>query len=173
MKLTMLLLTLLLMFPVASFANGDFECRNINAHAALVSEGSEGCEFDSTTYDYCYFSKIWGNLNGSWTTYVMDDWYEILEDLGVDTPDQADESWYNREFEVFTTKHGRIWGTAQFVFELPTFFESNGGITIPTMVQGGTEKYEDASGWISLIFTDATFTNWRVYGRVCGPNIED
>jgi hypothetical protein len=171
MKQLILLLTLLLVFPIASVANGEDPCRNINAHATLVDEVPE-CEFNSMTYDYCYIQKVRGNLNGSWVSYVMWDWGVTLESLGVQTPPEAGESWYNRELEVFTTKHGMVWGDAQFVFDLRAF-DSDGGPAIPTIVTGGTGMYEDAYGWITAIYTDGTLSNWRIYGRVCGPNIEE
>ena len=171
MKRLVILLALLLVFPAAFAGNGGDNCRNINAHATLVDEGP-GCEFDSTTYDYCYIQKTKGNLNGSWVSYVMWDWGVTLESLGVQTPPEAGESWYNRELEVFTTKHGMVWGDAQFVFDLRAF-DSDGGPAIPTIVTGGTGMYEDAYGWITAIYTDGTLSNWRIYGRVCGPNIEE
>ena len=102
----------------------------------------------------------------------MDDWYENLESLGVQIPPEAGESWYNREVGVFTTKHGMVWGYAQFVFDF-RIFDSDGGSSIPTMVTGGTGMYEDAYGWITAIYADSTLSNWRIYGRVCGPNIEE
>ena len=40
MKQLIVLLTMLLVFPVAFAGNGDDYCRNINAHATLVGEGS-------------------------------------------------------------------------------------------------------------------------------------
>jgi len=168
MKQFILLLALLLVFPVAAVANGEDQCRNIKAQASLLDEHFD-CEYGGTDYDYCYISKIQGNFKGLWTTYVQFSWYEILEDLGVQTG--TAESWYNREFEVFTTKQGTVWGDAQFVFD-DRYFQSNGGTAIPTMITGGTGIYADATGWITLIYTDGTIANWRVYGRVCGPNIE-
>ena len=171
MKRLVILLALLLVFPAAFAGNGGDNCRNINAHATWVGEGP-ACEFNSTTYDYCYMAKVRGNLNGSWDSYVMWDWYVILESLGVQTPPEAGESWYNRELEVFTTKHGMVWGDAQFVFDLRVF-DSDGGPSIPTMVTGGTGMYEDAYGWINGIYLDAALVNFELNGRVCGPNIEE
>ena len=170
MKQLILLLTLLLVFPIASVANGEDPCRNINAHATLVGEGP-ACEYNSTTYDYCYIQKVRGNLNGSWVSYLMWDWNVTLESL-VQTPPEAGESWYNRELEVFTTKHGMVWGESQFVFDLRAF-DSFGGVAIPTIVTGGTGIYEDAQGWITATGTDSDFTKFSVQGRVCGPNIEE
>ena len=171
MKQLLVLLAMLLVFPVAVADDGGDNCRNINAHASLVGVGPD-CEYNSTTYDYCYSQKVKGNLNGSWVSYVMWDWGVMLESLGVQTPPEAGESWYNRELEVFTTKHGMVWGDAQFVFDFRAF-DLGGGPAIPTMVTGGTGMYEDASGWITAIYTDGTLSNWRIYGRVCGPNIEE
>jgi hypothetical protein len=39
------------------------------------------------------------------------------------------------------------------------------------MVEGGTGIYEGATGWINAIYLDAVLENFKVQGRVCGPNI--
>jgi len=167
MKRLVILLTLLLIFP-AAFA-GD-QCRHINGHAFLTGF-QETCEFDSIEYDACYITKIRGSINGSWVSYVQRDWGFALEDLGVPTPPDAGLSFYNREFEVFTSKQGTVWGDSQFVFDLRAV-DSGGGTAIPTMVTGGTGIYEDAQGWITATGTDSDFSKFSVRGRVCGPNIE-
>jgi len=171
MKQLLMLLAMLLVFPVA-FANADGNnCRNINAKAVLVDIEAD-CEFAGIEYSGCFITKIKGTINGSWISYVKDEWYVILEDLGVDTPDLAEESWYNREFEVFHSKQGTVWGNAQFILDWQSW-TNDGGPSIPTMVEGGTGIYEGATGWINAIYLDAALENFKVQGRVCGPNIPD
>ena len=169
MKQLLMLLAMLLVFPVA-FANDDGnDCRNINAKAVWTGF-EEGCEFAGIEYSACYTSRIKGTINGTWMSYVQYEWYVILEDLLVDTPDPAIESWYNREFEVFHSKQGTVWGNAHFILDWQ-FDSSDGGASIPTMVTGGTGIYEDAEGWINAIYLDAAMEHFKVQGRVCGPNI--
>jgi hypothetical protein len=169
MKQLLMLLAMLLVFPVA-FANDDGNrCRNINAKAVLV-DFEEDREFLGIDYSACYTSKIKGTINGSWISYVKYEWYVILEDLDVQTPDLAIESWYNREFEVFHSKQGTVWGNAQFILDWQSY-TNDGGSSIPTMVTGGTGIYEGATGWINAIYLDAMLENFELHGRVCGPNI--
>ena len=161
-KLVMFLASLLV-FPAAFAADN---CRNINGHA--FSEGYQApCEFNGTDYDGCYIGKIRGVINGSWVSYVQDDWFLVLDDFGLPTPYLT---FYNREFEVFTSKQGMVWGDAQFTYDTRAWL--SGGPAIPTIVTGGTGIYEDATGWITLINLDGDFYKSSVHGRVCGPNIE-
>jgi hypothetical protein len=110
------------------------------------------------------------SFNGTWMTYVQYEWYVILEDIGVQTPDLAIESWYNREFEVFHSKQGTVWGDAQFILDWQ-FDASDGGESIPAYVSGGTGIYEDAEGWINAIYQDAAMEHFELHGKICGPNI--
>jgi hypothetical protein len=163
----MILLALLFVFPLALADDG---CRNINAHG-FFHEWQEPCEVDSD-YDFCIVQKIRGTINGSWVSYYQNDWLVLLEDVAeVPTPPDAVESWYNRSVEVFTSKQGMVWGEAQFVYDLRAE-EMNGGVSMPIIITGGTNMYEDAYGWITGIVTDF-FTHGTIAfdGRVCGPNI--
>lgn len=168
MKQLLMLVAMLLVFPVI-FADDGNDCRNINAKA-VWTDFQEDCMFDSIEYSACYTAEIKGTINGLWFSYVQYEWYVILEDLGVQTPPDAIESWYNREFEVFTTKQGTVWGDATFILSWQ-FDTSDGGASIPTMVTGGTGIYEDAEGWINAIYLDAAMETFELHGRVCGPNI--
>lgn len=170
MKRLAILLALLLVFPAAFAGNGSGNCRNINAKAVFQAEEYE-CEYQGVVYDVCYIAKIWGNINGTWTSYAQFDWYVVLEDFGIETPALAEESWYNREVEVFHSKQGTVWGDAQFILDWH-FASSDGGASIPTMVTNGTGIYKDATGWINAIYLDAALENFELNGRVCGPNIE-
>jgi hypothetical protein len=168
MKQLLMLLAMLLVFPVV-FADDGNHCRNVNAKAVWTDYQLD-CEFDGIEYDACFTSKIWGTINGSWYTYVQDEWLVVLEPLGVPTPPGASDSYYNREFEVFTSKQGTVWGDSHFILD-SLFDASDGGASIPTYVSGGTGIYEGAEGWINAIFTDASLSNFKLHGRVCGPNI--
>jgi hypothetical protein len=163
-----LLITLLLTFPLAFADNGNDQCRNVNAHG-IAQDYQESCEFDSTVYDFCLIKKMRGTINGTMFEYFQNDWLVLLEDLGLPTPPDAVESWYNREFAVFSSKQGMVWGEAQYVFDYRIL--EAGGASVPVLVTGGTGIYEDAYGWITMIVPDAYFINLSFDGRVCGPNI--
>ena len=64
-----------------------------------------------------------------------------------------------------------VWGEAQYVFDMR--FLDTGGVTVPTLVTGGTGKYEDAYGWIDWTFRDSTLAKFSIDGRVCGPNMSN
>ena len=165
MKRFLVLLLLLLVSPTAL---ADDQCRHINAHAFIQGQQFP-CEYNDTEYFGCLNSSIRGTINGSWDSYYQDYWWVSLDDLGVPT---AYPSFYGREFEVFTTKKGMVWGDAQFTIDL-RYAESGGGFAVETIVTGGTGMYEDAHGWITAIVTDSEQTTFSVHGRVCGPNIDD
>ena len=142
MKQLIMLLAMLLVFPVALADDDGNHCRNINAKA-LFQEAQSPCEFDGIEYDVCYISKVWGTINGSWTGYAQDEWLVVLEDRGLPTPPGAASSYYNREFEVFTSKQGTVWGDSHYILD-SLFDASDGGASIPTYVSGGTGIYEGA-----------------------------
>ena len=157
MKKLAALLALLLVLPAAFAGNGGDNCRNINAKAVFLT-AELGCEHQAIVYDICYITKIWGTINGSWISYAQFDWLVVLEDFGVPTPPGAFPSYYNREFEVFSSNQGTVWGDSHFILD-SLFDASDGGASIPTYVSGGTGIYEDAEGWINAIFTDASLEN--------------
>jgi hypothetical protein len=92
-----------------------------------------------------------------------------LEGLGVPTPPDSVETYYNREYEVFTSKQGEIWGDGQAVYDIRVGIM--GGAAVSIMVSGGTGIYEDAYGWITATVLDAYLEHFLINGRVCGPNI--
>ena len=163
-----LCVTLLLILSVASADNGNNQCRNINAIGALGGY-QELCEFDGTVYDFCFINKLRGTINGTMFEYFQNDWLIWLEDSGFPTPPGAVESWYNREFVVFSSKQGMVWGEAQYVFEYRAY--DTGGTAVPVMVIDGTGIYEDSAGWITMTILDSNFVKLSFDGRVCGPNI--
>ena len=171
MKKLAFLFALLLVFPTALAANDHYKCQKIKGHAVL-QDFQEDCEYAGIEYSMCFIQQIKGTIKGSWVSYIQDEWWVVLGDLGVPTPPAAGPSWYNREFQVFTTKRGTLWGEAQFVFDERAWAEPDGGTAFPAIITGGTEMYEGATGWITSIATDATIAKWTVHGRVCGPNIK-
>lgn len=162
-----ILLTLFLAFPMALAANGADQCRNMNGRG-VINEYQEPCLVD-TDYDFCFVNRMRGTFNGSMIEYFKYEWLVLLDDLDVPTPPAAEESWYNREFAVLSSKQGMIWGDAQYVFDLR--FYDVGGAAIPMIVTGGTGFYEDAYGWITWTLTDSSLFAFSYDGQVCGPNI--
>ena len=153
---------------VALAQNENAQCRNIVGHAEVVDLQSP-CQED-TAYWGCYIQKIRGTLSGTWVSYQQEDWFVDLGTLGAPVPSESPLSAYLREFEVFTTNKGTVYGDAQTVFDV-RLFDSDGGGALPTIITGGTGIYQDAWGWIVLTYTDGTVEEFDVQGRICGPNI--
>lgn len=168
MKSLIVFFALLLVFP-AAFA--DEKCQRIRGQAEFVGF-EEPCHFDGTEYAFCIVAETRGTLKGTWVSYFQEDWTVLLEELEglpIPTPPGAFESLYNREFDVFTSRRGEIWGESQYVFDLRVV-ESGGGTAVPVIITGGSGKYEDAYGWITPIVTNADLTTFSMHGRVCRPS---
>lgn len=163
-----LLITLLLMSPLAYADKGDDHCRKVHGHG-VAQDYQEACEFDGIAYDFCFINKMRGTLNGTMFEYFQDDWVALLEAEGLPTPPEAIESWYNREFAVLSTKKGKIWGEAQYVFDLRNY-DTGGGVAVPMIITGGTGKFKNAYGWVTWIYSD-DLTKFSLDGRVCGSKI--
>jgi len=168
-------LFVVLLLALASAAVGDQtgRCQEVRGHAVLKATQfpclTENV-VDDTVFDGCYISMVKGNLKGPWISFVQDDWGFDLATVGAPVPDGSPATWYNREFEVFETKHGVVYGDAQFAFDF-RIFDSDGGGAIPTIITGGSGIYEDAMGWIVATFKDGSIETFHIRGRICGPNI--
>jgi hypothetical protein len=169
MKWLVILLTLLLVFPAVFAGNGGDQCRNINGNAT-VQGNQDTCEFNGDVYLFCISQRIRGSINGTWVSYIQEDWGVPLEAPAFPIPDGTPFVEYARELEVFNSKQGMVWGDSQFVIDYRAF-ESGGGVSLPIIVTGGTGIYEDAQGWITATVLDDVFEDFSIQGRVCGPNI--
>jgi hypothetical protein len=150
-------------------AFGD-ECQDIRGAAKVVGVQVDPCQ-ENPEYYACYIQRVRGTLRGKWVSYQQPGWFDTdLRAVGLPVPEGSEVTWYGREFEVFSTKEGEVWGDMQTAFDI-RIFDSDGGGALPTIVTGGTGIYEDATGWIVPVYTDGTLNNFTILGRICGPNI--
>ncbi len=146
----------------------DAQCKKIQGYVETV-DLQIPCEEDPA-YWGCYVSKVRGTLKGTLFSYQLEGWFDTdLRTVGLPVPPEV-ETLYGREFEVFSTKEGVVYGDMQTAFDTRVF-ESDGGAALPTIVTGGTGIYEGATGWIVLVATDGTIEDFTILGRICGPNI--
>ena len=166
-----ILLTLMLVFPATFAGNGGDKCRNINGNAS-VQGFPDTCEFNGDVYWFCISQRIRGSINGTWISYIQEDWGVPLVAPDFPIPDGTPFVEYARELEVFNSKQGMVWGDSQFVIDARAF-DVGGGVSLPIIVTGGTGIYEDAQGWITATGLDGALEEFSIQGRICGPNIED
>lgn len=160
----------LLGWAVAAGANppdSGEHCRLIVARAA-VEEFQQPC-LEDPSFLGCYVQRIRGTFSGTWLSLFNEGWNADLRALGLPIPDDSPASIWARETEVFISDRGTIFGDAQWVLDLRIL--PTGGLTLTTVVTGGTGIYEDASGWIVQTAVDDTTERFSVRGRVCGPYI--
>jgi len=160
----------LLNAPVAFAGDDGDQCRNING-SAFVQGFPETCEFNGDVYWFCISQRIRGSINGTWISYIQEDWGVPLEAPDFPIPDGTPFVEYARELEVFSSKQGMVWGDTQFVIDFRAF-DVGGGVSLPIIVTGGTGIYEDAQGWITATALDKDLEKFSIQGRICGPNIE-
>ena len=152
---------------VTTSAFGD-KCQDVRGSAEVI-DLQWPCQENPEFYA-CYIQKVRGTLKGKWVAYQRPGWFDTdMRTVGLPVPPDV-ETLYGREFEVFSTKRGEVYGDAQTAFDT-RYFESDGGAALPTIVTGGTGIYEDATGWIVPVYTDGTLNNFTILGRICGPNI--
>ena len=146
----------------------DAQCKNIRGHAELVAVQIPCLE--NPEFWGCFIQKVTGTLKGKWVAYQQEGWGNMeLGAAGLPVPPGSPVTWYVREFEVFSTKKGTVYGDSQTAFDARVF--EYGGAALPTIVTGGTGIYEGATGWIVPVFTDETIEKLTILGRICGPNI--
>ena len=166
-QLFMTAVSALLLATTSAFAD---KCQDIRGEARVVDLQVDPCQEDPEFYA-CYIQKVRGTLKGEWVSYQQPGWFDMdLREMGLPVPDGSEVTWYGREFEVFSTKKGEVYGDMQTAFDT-RIFDSDGGGALPTIVTGGTGIYEGATGWIVPVYTDGTLNNFTILGRICGPNI--
>ena len=163
---------ILLMLPGTQTAfsqDEDVHCKKIRGYAEVV-DLQFPCQEDPEFWA-CYIQKVRGTLKGTWVSYQQEGWFDMdLGAAGLPVPPGSPVTWYGREFEVFSTKKGTVYGDMQTAFDVRVF-ESDGGGALPTIVTGGTGIYEGATGWIVPVYTDGTLEKFTIQGQICGPNI--
>ena len=149
-------------------AFGD-KCIDIRGSGEVVGLQVEPCQENPEFYA-CYIQKVRGTLKGEWVAYQQPGWFDTdMRTVGLPVPPDV-ETLYGREFEVFSTKKGEVYGDMQTAFDT-RIFDSDGGGALPTIVTGGTGIYEGATGWIVPVIMDGTLNDFTILGRICGPNI--
>jgi hypothetical protein len=153
---------------VAAAHTNEMGCQNIHARAEIQNTPVD-CEYNGTTYDFCFSLKVRGTIKATWVAYGMGDYFVILDPAEFPVPPET-ESNYNREFNVFNTHRGSFHGDSQYVFDL-RIFDVGGGFASPVIVEGGTGIYEDATGFVVAAFLDGDLSSAALVGRVCGPHM--
>ncbi len=144
-------------------------CKKVRGFAEVV--GLQIPCLENPEFWACYITAVRGTLKGKWVSYQQEGWFDMdLREAGLPVPPDSPVTWYGREFEVFSTKKGTVYGDMQTAFDARVF-DSDGGAALPTIVTGGTGIYEGATGWIVPVFTDGTIEKLILLGRICGPNI--
>jgi hypothetical protein len=155
----------------AQIASASEQCRQINAKADFPNPlgETEGCTFGGQDFDLCITGNVRGTIKGEWVAYFLNEWFIIIEPPDFPVPEETLAN-YNREFQVFTTDKGEIYGDAQYVFDI-RIFDVGGGFVDPIIVTGGTGWYEGATGWIAAVFTDGALSKAKLHGEICGPSL--
>jgi hypothetical protein len=155
----------------APSASASDQCKQILAKADFPNPlgETEGCTVNGQDFDSCITGNLRGTIKGKWVAYFLDEWFIIIEPPEFPVPEETLAN-YNREFEVFTTNKGEIYGDAQYVFDI-RIFDVDGGFVAPIIVTGGTGWYEGATGWIAAVVSDGALSKANLHGEICGPNI--
>ena len=143
-------------------------CQKIFAKAKVDPNYISDCEFDGTDYSFCIAGDLKGSLKGTWVSYLQDEW--VIESSVAGLPEPVEfYSNYGREFEVFTSTKGNIYGDAHYIFDY-RLFDTGAKFPLPVFITGGTGRYEGASGWMIVLF-NTDLDKARISGEVCGPYI--
>ena len=143
-------------------------CQKIHANALVDPNYIFDCEFDGVDYSFCIGGEVKGSIKGSWVSYLQDEW--VIDSIDVGLPEPIPYiSNYAREFEVFASAKGNIYGDAQYIFDI-RIFDVAAKFPLPIFITGGTEMYEGASGWMIVLF-NADLAKAKISGEVCGPKI--
>jgi hypothetical protein len=155
----------------AQIASASEPCRQVEAKANFPNPlgETERCEFDGQDFDLCIRGNVRGTIKGELVAYFLDEWFIIIEQPDFPVPEGTLAN-YNREFLVFTTSKGEIFGDAQYIFDI-RIFDVDGGFVDPIIVTGGTGWYEGATGWIAMVSTNGELDKAKLLGEICGPNI--
>lgn len=154
----------------AQLALADENCRKVVSQADFSNpEGEPDCVVGNEAFDFCFSGQVRGSLRGTWTAYGMGEYFVPLSPPDFPVPEETFSN-YNREFNVFTTNKGTLFGDSQYVFDT-RIFDVGGGFVSPIMIEGGTGIYTRATGWIAGVFTDGAISKARLIGEVCGPYI--
>lgn len=149
--------------------DGDIQCKKIRGHGKVVDFQTPCLE--NPEFSFCIVQEVRGGLTGTWVSNQQDGWGDQdLAAAGLPVPPDSPITWYIREFEVFSTKHGTVYGDSQLALDA-RIFDSGGGAAIPTVITGGTGIYEGATGWIVAVSTDELIEEFTILGEICGPKI--
>ena len=143
-------------------------CKKIRAKALIDPNYIFDCEFDGVDYSFCIGGDVTGSIKGPWVSYLQDEWVINSSDIGLPEPIPFISN-YGREFEVFASAKGNIYGDAQYIFDY-RMFEVAGKFPLPIFITGGTGLYEGATGWMIALF-NTDVDKAKISGEVCGPNI--
>lgn len=151
-------------------ALADGNCLNVYSRAVFDNpDGTPDCSFGDQAFDFCFEAKMRGTLRGTWTAFGKADWFVDLAAPDFPVPEETLSN-YNREFNVFSTRKGKLIGDSQYVFDI-RIFDVGGGFVSPVIIEGGTGMFEGATGWIAAVLTDAALSRAILIGEVCGPLI--
>lgn len=152
----------------SAFADGN--CLRIKSWAVFDNPlGEPDCGFEEEAFAFCLEGKVRGTLKGTWKAFGNADWFVDLTSPAFPVPEETLSN-YNREFNVFSTRKGKLIGDSQYVFDI-RIFDAGGGFVSPVMIERGTGMFEGATGWIAGVFTDSDLSRAILLGEVCGPRV--
>ena len=149
---------------VASAAMAE-QCQPINARVG-ASTYLDPCTYQGTDYLFCIDAPIMGTINGIWHYYGEGDQVEGL-------PDPPYSSlWAGWALDVIETTRGTIYAQDNWMWNLSAIDSGyKAGLPMVTIsiITGGTDHYEGASGWIGMILDDQGAWRGFMRGEICTP----
>jgi hypothetical protein len=156
-----------------TIAGGTAAATGVNCHRiharGVTPDYQEPCQVNpDPAFFACYVGRTKGTFEADWEIYFS--FFPIeLTNPPFPLPSESGTTLFQTDFEVFKTRRGEIHGYANYLMDLRMF--DSGGFSGTFWVTSGTGIYEDATGWIAEIGTDATIEKFLLVGKVCGPNI--
>jgi hypothetical protein len=152
---------------VTGAALADQTCRNVQSNVKGISDVFVGPDGICNGYEFCQYSDIKGTLNGRYWAYWNADGEEYVADIPDDDPDFGPSAFVLRANDIIETNHGNITAEERGIVN---FFASEGYVA-HLSVTGGTGKYENAVGWLSVTLVFMNEVGGLVTGEICGPNL--
>ena len=163
---TLVMLAVVVLFGVASSATAQ-DCRPVFARVGVATYLDGPCYYNGEEYVFCVDTPLKGMLRGTWHFLSKPAW-NIFE---LEVPDgtlgiPGWDLWVGWSLSVIETHQGDIIMQENEILNLDAYF-NYGAISGMANIIGGTGRYEGATGWIGVVFTESQGGVLR--GMVCSP----